>query len=300
MSAVHKTEMKKILLLGKNGQVGWEARRVLSCLGEVTALDYPDVDFTRPETLDALVSELKPDVIYNAAAYTAVDKAESEPELTRAINATAVGALAEAARKHKAVLVHFSTDYVFDGKKGSPYVESDRPNPLNFYGQTKYEGEQAISQVDCAYFTFRTTWVYSMRRDSFVSKVLQWSKGKSSLRVVSDQVSSPTWARALAEITGQALARGGGDLLAWANQRRGIYHLAGSGSTSRMTWAQAILGNRPAGEPPVEVIPALSSEFPSPAERPLYSVLDCRCFSATFDLQLPPWEQALALAMEGF
>ncbi|MBE0697176.1 MAG: dTDP-4-dehydrorhamnose reductase [Anaerolineaceae bacterium] len=291
--------MKKILLLGKNGQVGWEAWRTLSCLGEVIALDYPDVDFTRPQTLETLVNEIKPGIIYNAAAYTAVDRAESEPELARAINATAVGALAQAARKTKAVLVHFSTDYVFDGKKGSPYVESDRPNPLNHYGVTKLEGEQAIQQVDCAYLTFRTTWVYSMRRDSFVSKVLQWSKGKPSLRVVSDQVSSPTWARALAEATGQVLARGGSELVDWVYQRRGIYHLAGAGSTSRMNWAKAILNNRPEGEAPVEVIPALSSEFPTPAERPLFSVLDCSYFSATFDLQLPPWEKALGLAMEG-
>lgn len=290
--------MKKILLLGKNGQVGWEAARVLSCLGEVIALDYPDVDFTRPASLDALVNELKPDVIYNAAAYTLVDKAESEQALCQAINATAVGVLAEAARMTKSVLVHFSTDYVFDGKKGAPYVESDRTNPLNFYGQTKYEGEQAIRQADCAYLTFRTTWVYSMRRDSFVSKVQQWSKGKSSLKIVSDQISSPTWARALAEITALVLAQGGSELSEWVYERRGIYHLAGSGSASRMAWAQAILANRTADEPPVEVLPALTSEFPSPAERPLFSVLDCSCFAATFGLQLPPWEKALKLAME--
>lgn len=290
--------MKKILLLGKNGQVGWEAQRALVCLGEVVALDYPDIDFTRPHILEGLIYEIKPQVIYNASAYTAVDRAEAEPDLARSINATAVGVLAEAARKTNAVLVHFSTDYVFDGKKGSAYVESDTPNPLSIYGQTKLEGDQAIQQIDGAYLIFRTTWVYSMRRDSFVSKVLQWSKGKSSLRVVSDQVSGPTWARMLAEITGQLLARGREDLTEWVNSRRGIYHLAGDGSASRMEWAQAILKNRPEGDPPVEVLPALTSEFPAPAERPLYSVLDCSRFKSTFDLKLPPWEDALALAMQ--
>lgn len=289
--------MIKILLLGKNGQVGWEAWRALSCLGEVVALDYPEIDFSRPNDLVRLVNEVKPQVIYNASAYTAVDRAESEPALAQAINATTVGALAESARKMNAVLVHFSTDYVYDGRKGSAYVETDRPNPLSVYGQTKLEGDQAIQEVDGAYLIFRTTWVYSMRRDSFVLKVLQWAKGKSSIRVVVDQVSSPTWARMLAEITGQLLSRGRSELSDWIYERRGLYHLAGDGSASRMEWAQAILNNRADGSPPVEVLPALTSEFPTPAKRPLYSVLDCSHFSATFDLKLPPWEKALSLAM---
>ncbi|RPJ38339.1 MAG: NAD(P)-dependent oxidoreductase, partial [Chloroflexi bacterium] len=162
----------RILLLGSTGQVGWEAQRALAPLGEVIGLDYPDVDFTRPERLSRLVADLRPQVIYNAVAYTAVDKAESEPERVRVINAAATGVLAEAAARLKAVLIHFSTDYIFDGTKGSPYVETDAPNPLNVYGQTKLEGERMVQQVDCAFLVLRTAWVYSTRRDSFVKKVL--------------------------------------------------------------------------------------------------------------------------------
>ncbi len=275
----------KVLLLGKGGQVGWEAQRALSCLGDVLALDYPEVDFTKPKDLQSLVNELRPQVIFNAVAYTAVDRAETEVEQARLINATSVGVLAEAAAKLDAVLLHFSTDYVFDGQKGCEYLETDVPNPLNVYGQTKLEGEQAIHQVDCAHFIFRTAWVYSNRRDSFVSKVLQWAQEKSSLRVVVDQVSNPTWARMLAEITGQVLAKGGDSLTAWVRERRGIYHLAGSGSASRLEWAQAIVNNRPSDMPPTDILPAFSSEFPSPAERPLYSALNCDRFLHTFGLK---------------
>jgi dTDP-4-dehydrorhamnose reductase len=288
----------RILILGYSGQVGWEAQRVLSPLGEVIALDYPQIDFTRPADLYQQVIALQPDIIYNAVAYTAVDKAESEPERARLVNATAVASLAQAALKLNAVLLHFSTDYVFDGQKGCGYIESDAPNPLNVYGLTKLEGEKAIQQVDCAYLIFRTAWVYSMRRDSFVLKVLQWAEGCSSIRVVTDQVSNPTWARMLAEATGQLLARGGTGVVDYVRERRGVYHLAGDGFTSRFEWARAILENRPSGSP-VDVIPTLSSEFVTPAQRPLYSTLDCSRFANTFQLQLPPWENALQLALQG-
>lgn len=288
----------RILLLGCTGQVGWETRRSLAPLGEVLAYDYPQVDFTRPDQLSQQVLELKPQVIINAVAYTAVDKAESETEQARLVNATSVGALAEAAARLGAALIHYSTDYVFDGKKGSPYVETDGTNPLNVYGQTKLEGEQAIRQVDCAGIILRTAWVYSNRRDSFVGKVLQWAQGKSSIRIVEDQVSNPTWARMLAEATALLIARGGCDYVDCIKSHRGVYHLAGSGSASRREWAQEILNNRPQPAAPVEVLPALSSEFPTPAERPLHSVLDCELFSQTFGLRLPHWDQALRLAMQ--
>ncbi len=290
--------MAKILLLGKYGQVGWEARRALSCLGEVVALDYPEVDFTHSDQLRGLVAEIKPDVIYNAAAYTAVDRAETEVERARLINAVAAGVLAESAAMVGAVLIHFSTDYVFDGEKGVAYTELDAPHPISVYGQSKLEGEQAIQQVDCAYLIFRTAWVYSRRRDSFVTKVLQWARERPVLRVVADQVSNPTWSRSLAEITAQVLAKGGDQITEWVKGRRGVYHLAGSGSASRLEWARAILANRPQAEQPAEVQPALTSDFPAPARRPLYSALDCALFSRTFGLRLPPWEQALQLAME--
>ncbi len=289
----------RILVLGNTGQVGWEAHRVLSSLGEVTGLDYPQVDFTRPEQLYQQVIDLHPQVIYNAVAYTAVDKAQSEPERVRLINATSAGILAEAAARLKAVLVHFSTDYVFDGSKGSAYLETDATNPLNVYGQTKLEGEQAIRQVGGAYLVLRTAWVYSMRGDSFVNKVLQWAKDRPTLRVVNDQVSNPTWARALAEITGQALAMGRGELYDFLKERSGVYHLAGDGAASRMEWAQEILKIRAPADHAVEVLPARSEEFPTPATRPLYSAMDCGLFSRTFGLRLPDWKQALRLALAG-
>ncbi len=288
----------RIIVLGNKGQVGWEAERVFSSLGEVIGLDYPAVDFAFPERLYQQVIELRPQLIYNAVAYTAVDKAESEPDRARSINAASPRVLAEAAAHLKAVLIHFSTDYVFDGQKGRAYLETDAANPLNVYGCTKLEGERAIQQVDCAYLTLRTAWVYSMRGDSFVNKVLQWSKNRSTLRMVNDQVSNPTWARSLAEITGQVIAMGYGGLYDFIHERRGMYHLAGDGMASRMEWAEKILSIRPPDQP-VEIVPALSSEFPTPANRPLYSAMDCGLFTRTFGLRLPPWEQALRLAMGG-
>lgn len=292
--------MRRVLLLGNTGQLGWEAQRSLACLGEVTALDYPDVDFTRPESLRALVEQVKPQIIYNAAAYTAVDRAETELETARLINAITPGVLAEEARKHAAVLVHVSTDYVFDGAKGSPYREDDPPHPLNAYGQTKLEGEQAVMQAGDAVVVLRTAWVYSTRRDSFVTKVLQWSRKQPVLKIVDDQVSNPTWARVLAEASALLLARGGDELFNWLRARRGIYHLAGAGAASRYEWAEAILANdpQPGAQVVKELLRARTSEFPTPAERPLVSVLNCERFSSTFGLHLPPWQEALRLAMQ--
>ena len=233
--------MMRVLLLGNTGQLGWEAERTLACLGPVTALDYPEVDFSRPESLRGVVDAVKPQVIYNAAAYTAVDRAESDIEKARLINAVAPGVLAEEARRHSAVLVHISTDYVFDGSKGSPYVEEDTTHPLNGYGLTKLEGEQAVLQAGEAVVVLRTAWVYSTRRDSFVSKVLQWARKQTTLKVVDDQVSNPTWARMLAEVSALLLAKGGDNLYTWLRERRGVYHLAGSGSASQIVFPLAPL-----------------------------------------------------------
>ena len=198
----------RILLIGKRGQLGWELHRCLLPLGEVQALDYPEIDLAKPDSLRKLVRTSAPDVIVNATAYTAVDKAESERELAFAINAVAPQVMAEEAQKIGAVLIHYSTDYVFDGKKGAAYTEEDDPHPLNVYGASKLAGEQAIRSVGGVYFILRTAWVYSTRRDSFVSKVLQWSRQSETLRIVDDQISNPTWARMLAEITALILARG--------------------------------------------------------------------------------------------
>lgn len=267
--------MKKILQIGTKGQLGWELLRTCAPLGEVVALDYPDVDLSNSTGLRELVRNVKPDIIINAAAYTNVDKAESEPELARAINATGPGVLAEEAKKIHAVLVHYSTDYVFDGTKGSPYVETDQPNPLNVYGQTKLEGEQAIAASGCVNLVLRTSWVYSMRQGGFVTKVLQWAREQEVMRVVDDQISSPTSARMLAEITALILAQGRNDVYGYLSEKGGLYHCAGSGSCSRYEWAKAILELNPRKEEQVvkELLPAKSSDFAVPANRPLVSVL---------------------------
>jgi dTDP-4-dehydrorhamnose reductase len=290
----------KILLLGKNGQLGWELRRTLACLGDVTALDYPEVDFTHPDQLADLVRSEKPGLVVNAVAYTAVDRAESEAETARLINAVTPEVLAEAAKMVGAGFIHYSTDYVFDGEKGSPYTESDQTNPLNAYGSTKLGGEQAVAAAGGAAWVFRTCMVFSNRRDSFVAKVLQWSRGQKVLRVVSDQVGSPTWARALAEATSLALAMGRTDLPGWMSQTSGLYHLAGDGSASRLDWAREILALDPHREEQVteSIEPAASSEFTTPARRPLFSALDCQRFYTTFGFRLPPWQVSLGLAMD--
>ena len=292
--------MIRILLFGKHGQLGWELQRTLAPLGEVIAVDYPEIDLAQPAGLEQTIREIQPRVIVNATAYTAVDRAESEPEPALAINGIAPGIMAQAAVDIKAALIHFSTDYVFNGSKGSPYLETDLPDPLNVYGQSKLHGEQAIAQIGGISLVFRTSWVYSMRRDSFVTKVLQWARQNRSLRIVADQVSNPTWARVLAEITAQVLAAGGEEVTDWLHDRRGLYHLAGGGYASRYQWAQAILNYDPQPREQVvqELLPASTAEFPAPAQRPLFSALDCRKFTQTFGLRLPDWEDALRLAMD--
>jgi dTDP-4-dehydrorhamnose reductase len=292
--------MLRILLIGKNGQLGWELQRSLAPLGDVVTYDYPEIDLGKPASLPGLVREVNPQVIVNAAAYTNVDKAEIEPELARAINAVAPGVLAEEAKWLNAAFIHYSTDYVFDGCKGAPYVESDAPHPLNVYGQTKLEGEQAVQAVGGAYLVLRTSWVYSMRQGGFVTKVLQWAREQETLRVVDDQISSPTWARMLAEATALALAQGRDNPVEYIHEKAGLYHLAGSGACSRYEWAKAILELDPKkSEHKVQqLLPAKSSQFPTPAERPLVSVLDCGKFEQVFGLRLPEWEEALQLAMD--
>lgn len=291
----------RLLLLGKNGQLGWELHRALLPLGSVIALDAPEINLARTNSWRPIVIQARPDVIVNATAYTAVDRAESEPELARAVNGRAPGELAETARELGAALIHYSTDYVFDGSKGSPYEESDPTHPLSEYGRSKLAGEQAILQVGGPALILRTSWVYSLRRDSFVTKVLQWSRRQPSLRLVTDQVGNPTWARALAEVTALLLARAGRDVAGWVGERAGVYHLAGDGCASRLEWAEAILRADPHPEQQTarQVLPALTADFPTPAQRPLFSALTCDRFSEVFGLRLPAWEAALQLAMQG-
>ncbi len=286
----------KILLLGKNGQLGWELARCLLPLGEVLALDYPEINLAIPDSIRDVIRQARPDLIVNATAYTAVDQAESQWDLSYAINCSAPGVLAEEARRLGAALIHYSTDYVFDGTKAKPYCESDTPAPLNVYGKSKLRGEQAIQAVGGAYLILRTAWVYSLRGESFVRKVMQWARQSETLRVVEDQVSNPTWARMLAEVTALLLARGAGRV----REHTGLYHLAGAGYASRLVWAREILALDPktAEQTIKQMVPALTSDFPSPARRPLFSALDCYFFEETFGIALPPWQAALRLAMQ--
>lgn len=291
----------RIVLFGKNGQVGWELQRILPSLGQVIAFDYEDLDVADLKILETRLDELKPDLIVNASAYTAVDRAESEPDLAMKVNRQAPGVMAEAARQSGALLVHYSTDYVFDGSKKSPYVEKDIPNPLNVYGESKLAGEKAVQQVAEVYLILRTSWVYSTRLQSgFVNKVLAWARQNESLRIVEDQIGCPTWARMLAELTGLLMARGGNDLIEYFKSNSGLYHVAGKGSASRYEWAKAILASDPYREEhrAKRIEPALSSEFSTQANRPAYSVLDCNHFESTFGFHIPNWIESLQLAME--
>ena len=290
----------RILLLGKNGQLGWELHRTLQPLGKVFAVDYPEIDLTSADSIHKTVREYQPELIINAAAYTDVDRAESEPEIAMVVNGLAPGLLAEQAKTLGAALIHYSTDYVFDGKKGSPYVETDTPNPINVYGRSKLAGEQAVTKVEDVYLIFRTSWVYSLHRKSFVTKVLRWSRKKQTMRIVSDQIGSPTWARMLAEITAQVLAKASGDVVHWIKDHKGIYHLAGRGAASRLEWGQAILHYDPHSEEQItqEVQSASTAEFPTPAQRPLLTALSCERFQNTFGLIVPDWKETIRLALE--
>jgi dTDP-4-dehydrorhamnose reductase len=290
----------RILLFGKQGQLGYEFYRTLPTLGEVTAYDLPEIDFTHLDTLKPLVLDARPDVVINAIAYTAVDRAETQVETARLVNAEAPGLLAQASAEVGAPFIHFSTDFVFDGTKGAPYVESDRPNPINVYGQSKLDGERAVLEVDGISLVLRTSWVYSLRQGGFVTKVLEWSRQQSVMRMVTYQVGSPTWARMLAEVVTQLVARGGSDLKSYLKVRQGLYHLAGEGAASRYDWAQAILKYDPHKESQTarELKPAQTADFPAAAQRPAFSALDCAKFCEVVALHLPPWKNALELAMQ--
>ncbi len=292
--------MPGILLLGKFGQLGWELHRSLAPFGELVALDFPEIDLKDIESLDKIIHDIRPQVIVNATAYTAVDRAEDEAELAMAINSHAPRRMAELAVDLDSVFIHYSTDYVFDGTKENPYIETDTPNPLGMYGKTKLAGEMAIKEVGGAYLILRTSWVYSLRGNSFVTKVLGWAREQTSLRIVDDQISNPTWCRMLAEATAILLARAGPNPAGWIQERCGLYHLAGSGYASRMEWAQKILEYDPKPKEQIvqKIHPAQTSEFPTPARRPLFSALNCDRFSDTFGFNLPHWEDALKLAME--
>ena len=272
----------KLLVTGSNGQLGSELVHTLAPMGEVTATDRTTLDLSRPETIASVIRELKPDVILNAAAYTAVDQAESEPELATLVNATAPGILADEARRSGALLVHYSTDYVFDGTKIGPYTEDDTPNPLSVYGRKKLEGEQAIQASGCNHLILRTSWVYGPRGKNFLLTVLRLAREKPLLRIVNDQIGAPASTQTLAEATRHILQQ-------WQPGQSGLFHLTASGHTSWHGFAKLIVNLAGPPYPEVEAIP--SSGYPTAAKRPLNSRLDCTRISTQFGLQLPDWEQ---------
>lgn len=300
MSASHidakrKNLAVKILLLGKNGQVGWELQRSLAVLGEVIALGRDSTDYCGDladlEGIRATVQALRPDVIVNAAAYTAVDKAESEPERVRLINATAPGMLAEAAARQDAWLIHYSTDYVFDGSGSKPWVEEDAPTPLSVYGQTKLEGERLIQQSGCRYLILRTSWVYAARGGNFAKTMLRLAQERDRLTVIDDQSGAPTSAELLADITAHTIRH-----LQIHPQHSGLYHCVAAGETTWHAYAQFVIEYaRKAGLPiqATEIAPVPTSAFPTPTQRPHNSRLDTRKLQATFNLTLPSWQQGV-------
>lgn len=282
----------KILLFGKNGQVGWELQRSLSPLGELIALDSGDKylcgDFTDTDGLIETVRKVAPDVIVNAAAHTAVDRAESEAELARTINAKALGVLAKEAKRLNAWLVHYSTDYVFDGSGDKPWIESDPTGPLNVYGATKLEGEQLITQSGCRHLIFRTSWVYGARGGNFAKTMLRLARERESLKVIADQIGAPTGADLLADVTAHAIrmARHNADI-------SGLYHLVASGGVSWHGYASFVLdyARREGIALKVSTIePVPTSVFPTPACRPHNSRLNNGKLQNTFDLLLPHWQ----------
>ncbi len=286
----------KLLLIGMNGQVGFELRRALAPLGEVVAVDYPDCDLTSAGSIRQTIGAAKPDVIINAAAYTAVDKAEAEPELARAINADAPGIIGAEARKTGARVIHYSTDYVYDGGKAAAYREDDPTGPLCVYGATKRDGDAALAASGAEHFIFRTSWVFGAHGGNFVKTVLRLGAERDALNVVADQIGAPTSAALLADVTAQVLGQ-----LRWREvgaAPSGVYHLTAGGETSWHGFARAILAGGVSrgltlrlAPDAVRAIPA--SEYPLPARRPANSRLDTGRLQETFGLALPHWQAGL-------
>ncbi len=293
----------RILLTGKNGQVGWELMRSLATIGHVAGLDRSMMDLSDPDSIRSAIRDLKPNLIVNAAAYTAVDKAESEPEPAFAVNGAAPGVMAEEAKRIDAAIIHYSTDYVFDGTKKAPYTEEDTPNPVNVYGRSKLAGEQAVQAADVPYYIFRTSWVYGARGNNFLGTMLKLAKERDELRIVKDQISAPTWSRTIAEITAQILARsclphlsGPPNIM----ETSGLYNLCAAGSTSWNAFARAIFNitGPLQGDKQPRITPIATSEYPTPARRPLHTHLSTEKLEKVFGLTCPDWCDMLALCLE--
>lgn len=293
--------MTTILLIGKTGQVGWELHRTLAASSHVIAPDRTQMDLTDADSIRRVIREARPDVIVNAAGFTGVDQAETAPEIAMQVNGVAPGILAEEAKRIKALLVHYSTTFVFDGTKTEPYVESDPPGPINTYGKTKLAGEKAITSFDGKYIILRASWTYSHRRINFPLTILQLEKEQKEITVVVDQVAAPTWARAYAEATAELLNMG-----SRVGSHSGIYHLSAAGQTTRYQWARKItetaqeLSGKKTDQARLRPIttaefplPAGRPLFPLPAGRPLYTVMDNSKIKQIFEIQMRHWEDQL-------
>lgn len=280
----------KILLTGKNGQVGYELQRTLSVLGEVCALGRADCDLADAAAIAACIDDIRPDVIVNPAAYTAVDAAESHVESAFAINGQAPGVIGEAAKKCGALVVHFSTDYVFDGQADRPYVETDDTRPLGVYGQSKLAGERSLAASGARHVIFRTSWVVGAIGGNFAKTVLRLAKEREELRIVADQWGAPTTAGLLADVTAHAIAR--------RDVPEGTFHVTAAGETNWWQYAKAVIDYADQAGVPLRaksaaVLPIATREYPTAAARPLNSRLNTAKFQAAFGLRLPPWQTCL-------
>jgi len=290
----------RILVTGAAGQLGFELARALAPLGEVIATDRRQLDLADPDAIVAAMRTHAPGIVVNAAAYTAVDRAEQEPKLAHAVNAVAPRILAEEAKRADALLIHYSTDYVFDGTKASPYAEDDATGPRNVYGRTKLDGERAVTQSGATALVLRTSWVYGRRGHNFLLTMERLARERDELRVVADQHGTPNWCRALARATAGMLAEG----IPHAREHEGLYHLTCTGATTWFGFACRIVSGlqqplaRDAKKLP-HVVPINTAEYPTPAARPANSVLDGSKFARTFGVALPDWQHALSECLSG-
>lgn len=279
--------MKRILLTGRDGQVGWELKRALAPLGKVFAYDHNGLDLQNADYIRTVIRDVRPHVIVNAAAYTAVDKAETDIETAHAVNAVAPGIMAEEAKALNALLVHYSTDYVFDGMATSPYTENASTRPLNVYGKTKLDGEKAIQSVNLPHLILRTSWVYGMRGKNFLLTMLRLGKEKEILSIVGDQVGAPTWSRFIAEATASMLTKQEIDF--------GVYHVTSAGQTSWFGFAEAIFKHCGGKIPQLQEI--TTADYPTPAKRPKYSILSNAKLLKNCQIALPDWQDALKMCL---
>jgi dTDP-4-dehydrorhamnose reductase len=300
----------RILLTGSNGQIGWELRRALAALGEVVATDRTTLDLADSDAIRRTIRTERPDLIVNAAAYTQVDAAETEQGLAMKINGVAPGVIAEEAKRSHCALVHYSTDYVFSGSSERPYLEDDEPDPINVYGTTKLAGEKAIRAVGAPHLILRTSWVFDARGKNFLNSILRLARERDELRIVNDQIGTPTSSRAVADATAEILKRKAtrsGGVVDEISEAGGIYHLCCEDHTTWFGFAEEILTQHARGvaenrAQPLRaprLIPISSAEYPTPAKRPRYSVLSPQTIADVFGLVIPSWRHQLDLVMQG-